>query len=255
MLFRSDGLLLLETPSIDHLLVGTKSFFSDPTHVTPIHAESLCFFLQDRGFDWSQPFYINAVGERCTPTNPLAYIFSGVAQDVCILAVPDAPQSLLLAHPDWQRSLHLAPTTLAAAHACNAALQDRLQLMEQRLLVLEAFVSAARQLLFPLRLARRVHSRLLLPVSSLPQFRAVMADRIRRSGVFSRQHRRLVSAVLKRLGLYGLAFSVYQRHVLRRTPQLPFAPPVVQRRALRSRAGVISRDLRSTHFPLRGQAQ
>ena len=31
-ILKSDGLLILETPSIDNLLVATKSYHIDPTH-------------------------------------------------------------------------------------------------------------------------------------------------------------------------------------------------------------------------------
>jgi O-antigen chain-terminating methyltransferase len=47
---RRDGLLILETPNPENLLVGSCNFYADPTHRHPIPSETLQFLLESRGF-------------------------------------------------------------------------------------------------------------------------------------------------------------------------------------------------------------
>ena len=44
------GVLILETPSIDNLLVSSKNFYLDPSHVTHIHPEPIKFALDYLNF-------------------------------------------------------------------------------------------------------------------------------------------------------------------------------------------------------------
>lgn len=46
---RSGGLLILETPNPENLLVGSCNFYADPTHRHPIPSETLQFLLESRG--------------------------------------------------------------------------------------------------------------------------------------------------------------------------------------------------------------
>lgn len=45
------GLLMLETPSPENLVVAASNFYSDPTHNRPVSAHTLKFILKERGFD------------------------------------------------------------------------------------------------------------------------------------------------------------------------------------------------------------
>ncbi|HKS26687.1 MAG TPA: methyltransferase domain-containing protein [Pyrinomonadaceae bacterium] len=45
------GLVMLETPSPENLVVAACNFYSDPTHNRPVSAHTLKFILQERGFD------------------------------------------------------------------------------------------------------------------------------------------------------------------------------------------------------------
>jgi len=47
---RPGGILLFETPNPTNLMVGSASFYLDPTHVRPIHPEFLRFLVESRGF-------------------------------------------------------------------------------------------------------------------------------------------------------------------------------------------------------------
>ncbi|MFN2515202.1 MAG: methyltransferase domain-containing protein [Pyrinomonadaceae bacterium] len=46
---RSGGLLILETPNPENFVVGSCSFYADPTHRNPIPSQTLQFLLESRG--------------------------------------------------------------------------------------------------------------------------------------------------------------------------------------------------------------
>jgi SAM-dependent methyltransferase len=45
-----DGVLLLETPNPESLLAGSINFHRDPTHVRPVHPDTLLFLCESAGF-------------------------------------------------------------------------------------------------------------------------------------------------------------------------------------------------------------
>jgi O-antigen chain-terminating methyltransferase len=47
---RPGGVLILETPNPDNLLVGASSFYLDPTHIRPIPSGTLRFAVEAQGF-------------------------------------------------------------------------------------------------------------------------------------------------------------------------------------------------------------
>lgn len=48
---RPGGLVMLESPSPENLVVAACNFYSDPTHNRPVSPHTLKFILQERGFD------------------------------------------------------------------------------------------------------------------------------------------------------------------------------------------------------------
>jgi len=223
---RADGLLLLETPSIDHLLVASKSFYSDPTHITPIHPEALCFALRQAGFAWSTAIYLNGGPETGSRHDQITRVFQGVAQDVCLLASPAMP--ILSVAPDarWWTQMHRAPTTLEALHEFNQALtltlrelQDRQLLHDARLNRIARLVARLRAWLAPVLMLRRFALRL---SAAGRRPRQTLQRAIHASGLTSRRTRALLSGVLNRLGLYHLSLALYQRIFRVQAPSRPF---------------------------------
>lgn len=47
---RPNGLVIFETPNPENIVVGSCNFYIDPTHIKPIHPETLKFLLDARGF-------------------------------------------------------------------------------------------------------------------------------------------------------------------------------------------------------------
>ena len=214
-ILRPGGLLLVETPSIDNLLVASKSFYSDPTHTTPIHPEALCFLLKQIGFDWSTILYINGGVEAEAPHNRIQRIFNGVAQDVCILASPHVPEESFREGRQWRRTLNHSPTTLEAVYQYHQAssdtlreLQDRLNSNEARLANINLLLSRLRWWLHPLLVLRRQMRRL---VAACRQPRSKLKLFVHATGLTSRRHRRMLSTLLKRFRLYYVSLALYQR--------------------------------------------
>ena len=52
-ILRRGGLLILETPNPENFIVGSYSFYTDPTHRNPIPSETLKFLVGARGFETS----------------------------------------------------------------------------------------------------------------------------------------------------------------------------------------------------------
>jgi len=46
----SDGVLILETPNPDNLLVASQTFYTDPTHVRPLPSSMMRFIVEQKGF-------------------------------------------------------------------------------------------------------------------------------------------------------------------------------------------------------------
>ncbi len=81
-----DGILIMETPSIDNLIVSTKTFYTDHTHINHINPDSISFLLEKSGFSNVKYYYIN--GGPLQDAHPLKItrIFNGVAQDLCVIS-------------------------------------------------------------------------------------------------------------------------------------------------------------------------
>lgn len=56
---KPDGILLLETPNPTNFMVGSATFYLDPTHLRPIHPELLRFLVESRGFADVQIHYVH----------------------------------------------------------------------------------------------------------------------------------------------------------------------------------------------------
>ena len=116
-ILKNDGVLIMETPSIDNILVATKQFYLDPTHVNPINPDGISFLLESSGFYRNKYFFIN--GGPLQKSNPIKItrILNGVAQDLLFVATKNNSISNLLfeENVDWEFSLGIAPTTLEAA--------------------------------------------------------------------------------------------------------------------------------------------
>ncbi|WP_413683481.1 class I SAM-dependent methyltransferase [Prochlorococcus sp. MIT 1011] len=145
-ILKSDGLLILETPSIDNLLVATKSFHIDPTHINPIHPDLLAFMIKRSGFTKLKYYFINGGPLQNSDHDKLTRVFNGVAQDLVLIA----SKSNILDNAIFndsnllKRDMRLGITTLDAAidfdnYSSNryAHYDEAIFLMRKRILELE----------------------------------------------------------------------------------------------------------------------
>lgn len=81
------GLLILETPNPENIVVGTSSFYMDPSHVKPIPPDLLSFVAVHYGFDRVKILRLQenkSLAEMRKVT--LSDVFTGVSPDYSVIA-------------------------------------------------------------------------------------------------------------------------------------------------------------------------
>ncbi len=144
-ILKPNGILVLETPSIDNLSVSSRSFHIDPTHINPVNPDLLVFLLKRIGFDMAKNFYINGGPLQNEDHDSLTRVFNGVAQDLMILATKSHYSTKLLAkNTSWEKSLKRGLTTLDACVQFDHYMRNKSLIQQQtisdlrrRILVLE----------------------------------------------------------------------------------------------------------------------
>jgi O-antigen chain-terminating methyltransferase len=69
------GLLILETPNPENLVVGACTFWYDPTHIRPLPPAMLRFYVESAGFSpvRTARFYLRTDGpDRATMDEPVS---------------------------------------------------------------------------------------------------------------------------------------------------------------------------------------
>ncbi|MDF3034812.1 MAG: hypothetical protein K0S28_86 [Paucimonas sp.] len=91
------GLLILETPNPENLVVGTSLFYQDPSHVNPIPPELLSFAVEHAGFPRVKTVRLQEDPLLLDEARPpgLFHVLSGVSPDYSVVAQKDAPPATL----------------------------------------------------------------------------------------------------------------------------------------------------------------
>jgi O-antigen chain-terminating methyltransferase len=66
---RPGGILLLETPNPNNLLVSSGHFYLDPTHVKPLPPDLLEFLVASRGFEEIEVRHLHPAPAALEPTD------------------------------------------------------------------------------------------------------------------------------------------------------------------------------------------
>ena len=116
-ILKPEGLLILETPSIDNLMVSSKSFHIDPTHINPIHPDLLSFMIKRIGFTKLKYYFINGGPLQNSQADSLTRVFNGVAQDLVLIASKSSIlDNSIFDHMNLiERDMSLGITSLEAA--------------------------------------------------------------------------------------------------------------------------------------------
>ncbi len=134
-LLKDEGLLILETPSIDNLSISSRLFHIDPTHINPINAELLSFTLNRIGYDMVIPFFINGGPLQNEDKYSLTRIFNGVAQDLMILATNSRFSSeKLIKNKLWKNTIKTGLTTIQACIEFDNQLRMKMLESEEKTL-------------------------------------------------------------------------------------------------------------------------
>ena len=112
-----DGILIMETPSIDNLLVSSKTFYLDPTHINPINPDSISFYIEKIGFSNVKYYYINGGPLQDADPLKLTRVLNGVAQDLCIIATKKKIifDKIFNNSSEWESQLNVGKTLLETA--------------------------------------------------------------------------------------------------------------------------------------------
>ncbi|WP_431482034.1 methyltransferase domain-containing protein [Pseudomonas thivervalensis] len=126
------GLLIMETPNPENLLVGTNSFYLDPTHEKPIPHLLLSFLTEYTGFSRSKLVRLQeSAALHDVPQLTLMEVLDGVSPDYAIIAQKTAGvEQLAVFDPYFDRTYGLSLETLAERYEQHlerrfrAALED-----------------------------------------------------------------------------------------------------------------------------------
>ena len=92
---RPGGLLILETPNPENIVVGTNNFYLDPTHQKPIPHQLLSFIPEYCGFDYVKVLRLNESPESLDISNISPHsILGGVSPDYAVLAQKGGSEKL-----------------------------------------------------------------------------------------------------------------------------------------------------------------
>ena len=90
------GLLILETPNPENIVVGSSNFYVDPTHQRPIPPQLLSFLPEFYGFEKVKLMRLQDCVELASSGAPtLLDVLSGVSPDYAIVAQKNGPATLL----------------------------------------------------------------------------------------------------------------------------------------------------------------
>lgn len=82
------GLLILEVPNTENLVVGTSSFYLDPTHQRPLPSALLSFLVGYLGFARSKVLGLQESADLAVPNTPVSLfaVLSGASPDYAVIA-------------------------------------------------------------------------------------------------------------------------------------------------------------------------
>lgn len=135
---RPGGLLILETPNAENLVVGTSHFYLDPTHQKPIPHQLLGFLAEYHGFVRNKILRLQeAAVTAASPSPTLWEVLVGASPDYAVVAQKGGPAEDLARFDDaFGLEYGLSLETLAHRHEVHARGQN--EQLQQGLIALGA---------------------------------------------------------------------------------------------------------------------
>jgi SAM-dependent methyltransferase len=87
------GLLILETPNPENLLVGSELFYLDPSHQRPLPRALVAFAAESAGFLRTSELGLHGAAQKDGQT--LYNVLRGVSQDYAVIAQKDGPDDVV----------------------------------------------------------------------------------------------------------------------------------------------------------------
>jgi len=153
------GLLILETPNPENIVVGTANFYLDPTHQRPIPSQLLAFMAEYCGFKKVKVLRLQESPELASGNTPaLISVLNGVSPDYAVVAQKGgAPEIFAATTPAFEADYGLSLESLATRY--DQQTEARAQQVEQQLAAI--YESASWQITRPLRWLGRVATKLI----------------------------------------------------------------------------------------------
>jgi O-antigen chain-terminating methyltransferase len=132
------GLLILETPNPENILVATCSFYLDPTHQRPIPPNLLSFIAEHVGFERVKVIRLQESRELAAKADLLLEdVLGGVSPDYSVVAQKKGKKSTMIALESvFSQDYGLTLGGLSSrydAHMKGKAGEDRLKLIQEQL--------------------------------------------------------------------------------------------------------------------------
>lgn len=136
------GLLILETPNPENVVVGSNSFYLDPTHVRPIPPPLLSFLPEHYGFARIHTLRLQELPalRQCSDIS-LMDVLGGVSPDYAVVAQKGADPDIL-ARFESAFTVRYGITLEELASRFDEAVQLRVSVLDRRLARAETQVNA-----------------------------------------------------------------------------------------------------------------
>ncbi|MFA7496516.1 MAG: methyltransferase domain-containing protein [Acidithiobacillus sp.] len=128
------GLLILETPNAENLVVGSCSFYLDPTHQRPLPPLLLSFLTEHTGFVRNKILRLQESPDLVAHSAPvtLLQVLSGVSPDYAIVAQKSASaENLALFDVPFAQEYGLTLEALAAQYENDLRTTLRAELLQE----------------------------------------------------------------------------------------------------------------------------
>ncbi|MBI6941477.1 methyltransferase domain-containing protein [Pseudomonas putida] len=128
------GLLILETPNAENVVVGTNNFFVDPTHDRPIPSLLLSFLTEFKGFARSKVLRLQEAPDLRDAERKLGVmdVLAGTSPDYAVVAQKQAADDVLAAFDaPFAQVYGVALDELASRY--DQALEGRLNTLENQM--------------------------------------------------------------------------------------------------------------------------